>query len=321
VARSTRLDQATLSATLRVQHDVIARRQATACGMTSDALAHRLRPGGPWRRLLASTYLAVTGTPTPAQKDMAAQLYAGPGSVLTGRAALHGLGITNSAPSVIDVLIPISRERGSIAFVAVHQTTRMPGNVAVSGRRRYATAPRAIADTARWLADLREVRAVVADAVQKGRCPLSLLIHELDRGTVRGSALLRQALAEVAEGARSVAEADFMDLIKRGRLPTPLFNARLYSPDGALIAIPDAWWPRAGVAAEVDSREWHLAPADWERTMRRHAQMSSYGIIVLHFTPREIRSGPAAVIAAIAGAVKNGSARPPLPVAVQHASA
>jgi hypothetical protein len=308
-------------ATLRVQHDVIARRQAMACGMTPDALAHRLRPSGPWRRLLPSTYLAVTGTPTLAQKDMAAQLYAGPASVLTGRAALHGLGITNSAPSVIDVLVPMSRERGSIAFAAVHQTSRMPENVAVSGRRRYAMPPRAIADTARWLADLREVRAVVADAVQKGRCPLSLLIHELDGGTVRGSALLRQVLAEVAEGMRSVAEADFMDLIKRGRLPAPLFNARLYGPDGALIAIPDAWWPEAGVAAEVDSREWHLTPADWERTMRRHAQMSSYGIIVLHFTPREIRSGPAAVIAAIAGAVKNGSARPPLPVVVRRASA
>ena len=46
--------------------------------------------------------------------------------------------------------------------------------------------------------------------------------------------------------------------------------------------------------------------------------MSSYGIIVLHFTPREIRAGQAAVIA---GAVKNGSARPPLPVAVRRASA
>ena len=87
-----------------------------------------------------------------------------------------------------------------------------------------------------------------------------------------------------------------------------------------MIAIPDAWWPEAGVAAEVDSREWHLTPADWERTMRRHAQMSSYGIIVLHFTPREIRSDPAAVIAAIAGAVKAGSARPPLPVTTRGAA-
>ena len=125
---------------------------------------------------------------------------------------------------------------------------------------------------------------------------------------------MRQVLAEVADGVRSVAEADFMDLINRGRLPKPMFNAELYSADGSLIAIPDAWWPEAGVAAEVDSREWHLTPADWQRTMRRHAQMSRHGIIVLHFTPREIRLDPAAVIAAIGGAIKAGSARPPLPL-------
>jgi hypothetical protein len=320
VTRSTGLDQAVLSATLRVQHDVVSRRQAVACGMSPDALAHRLRPGGPWRRLLPGTYIAVTGTPTVVQKDMAAQLYAGPGSVLTGRAALRGLGITYSAPGIVDVLVPQGRQRGSVAFVAVHRTTRMPEQVTVLGRRRYVSAARAVADTARGLTELHEIRAVVAGAVQKGRCPVSLLIHELGSGPVRGSALLRQVLAEVAEGIRSVAEADFMDLIKRGRLPMPLFNPGLYDADGALIAFPDAYWPEAGVAGEVDSREWHLSPADWQRTMRRHAQMSRHGIIVLHFTPREIRSDSAAVIAAITDAVKAGSSRPPLSVAVRRAS-
>jgi hypothetical protein len=311
---------AALSSTLRLQHDVIAQRQAIACGMNRDALAHRLRPGGPWQRMLPRTYLAVTGTPTFDQKDMAALLYAGPRSVLTGRAALRGQCLTNVTPSVIDVLVPASCQRASADFVALHRTTRMPDRVIVAGRLLYALPPRAIADTARGLTDLREVRAVVASAVQQGRCPIWMLARELDQGRANGSALLRQALAEVAEGVRSVAEADFMDLIKRGRLPMPLFNARLYSPDGALIAIADAWWPEAGVAAEVDSREWHLTPADWERTMHRHARMSRHGIIVLHFTPRYIRSDSAAVIAAIADAVRAGSARPPLPVTVQRAS-
>ena len=321
MARSTGLNQAVLSATLRLQHDVVSRRQAAACGLSPDALAHRLRPGGPWRRVLPGTYLAVTGTPTVVQKDMAAQLYAGPGSVLTGRAALRGLGITNSAPGIIDVLVPANRQCASIAFVAVHRTTRMPEQAAVLGRRRYASAPRAVADTARGLAELRDIRAVVASAVQKGRCPISLLINELGSGPVRGSALLRQVLAEVAEGIRSVAEADFMDLFKQGLLPMPLFNPGLYEADGALIAFPDAYWPEAGVAGEVDSREWHLTPGDWERTRRRHARMSSCGIIVLHFSPREIRFEPAGVIAAIAGAMKNSSGRLPLPVTVRRASA
>jgi hypothetical protein len=48
--------------------------------------------------------------------------------------------------------------------------------------------------------------------------------------------------------------------------------------------------------------------------------MSRHGIIVLHFTPREIRSDSAAVIAAIADALKAGSSRPPLSVAVRRAS-
>jgi hypothetical protein len=309
-----------LSATLRSQHNVIARRQTIACGMTGDALAHRLRPGGPWQRLLPRTYLALTGSPTLDQKEMAALLYAGQGSVLTGVAALRHAGLLNSAPSVLDVLVPAKRQIRSIAFVAVRRTTRMPGQVIVVGRRQYAMKPRAVADAARQMSELGQVRELVAAVVQDGRCPIEMLVHELGRGPVKGSALLRQVLAEVAEGIRSVAEGDFLDLIKRSRLPAPLLNARLYSADGVFIARPDAWWPQAGVAAEVDSREWHLKPADWERTMDRHARMSSHGIIVLHFTPRQIRTSPAQVRTTIADALKAGSARRPLAVAARRAS-
>jgi hypothetical protein len=56
----------------------------------------------------------------------------------------------------------------------------------------------------------------------------------------------------VAEGIRSTAEGDLRDLIRAARLPMPLFNASLYVGD-TFLAIPDAWWPEAGVAAEVDS--------------------------------------------------------------------
>ncbi len=251
---------------------------------------------------------------------MAALLYAGPRAVLTGPAALRGQRITDKVPGVIDVLVPASRQCRNAAFVAIHRTTRMPANVIAVGRRSYATAPRAVADAARSLTDLREVRALVAGAVQRGRCPLGLLISELDQGPARGSRLLRQVIGEVAEGIRSGAEADFMDLVKRARLPIPMFNARLYATDGSLIAIPDAWWPEAGVAAEVDSREWHLSPADWEQTMARHARMSRYGIIVLHFSPSQIRTEPTAVVAAIADALKAGAARQDLPIKARRAA-
>ena len=41
-------------------------------------------PGGRWQRLLPGVYLAVTGTATQDQREMAALLYAGRRSLLTG---------------------------------------------------------------------------------------------------------------------------------------------------------------------------------------------------------------------------------------------
>jgi len=70
--------------------------------------------------------------------------------------------------------------------------------------------------------------------------------------------------------------------------------------------VPDAWWPQAGVAAEVDSRAWHLSPAGWEQTMARHARLTAPGVLVLHFSPRQIRTEPAAVIEAIRAALAVG---------------
>ena len=76
----------------------------------------------------------------------------------------------------------------------------------------------------------------------------------------------------------------------------------MYEGD-VLVAVPDAWWPDFGVAAEVDSRELHLAPVQWEHTMRRHARMAAAGILVLHFSPRQIREDPAEVIGSLRSAL------------------
>jgi hypothetical protein len=310
-----------LARVLRAQDNVISRRQALACGLTGDAVAYRIRPGGPWQRLLNGIYLAQTGPPAVAQKEMAALLHGGPGSVLTGRAALRGLGLTTAEPDAFDVLVPWGRRPESVAFVVIHRTARMPNGVIREGQRSYALVPRALADAARGLADLGEVRALIAGAVQRGRCPLHALTYELNEGQTQNSARLRQVLAEIADGVRSGSEAEFRDLIMRARLPMPKFNARLFTADGTFIAAPDAWWQDAGVAGEVDSREWHLSPDDWQRTMRRHATMSAHGILVLHFTPSQIRSSPATVTATIADTLRVGRARAGLPITARQAAA
>lgn len=301
-----------MSRILERQLEVITRRQAIDVGLTRHALGHRLRPGGPWRSLLPGVYMAATGTPTTLQQEMAAILYAGDGSVITGPAALRCHYIGKAVPDRVDVIVPADRKRRDTVFVRLHRTTRMPERNWLVGPVRYTLLPRAVADAVRDMADLRDVRAVVADAVQRGRCQVKDLAAELSGGPKAGSALFRVALADVAEGIRSVTEADLKDLLVKARLPLPLFNASLFGADGTFIARPDAWWPELGIAVEVDSREWHLSPEDHANTLARGRRMAKYQVVVLRFTPRQIRTKPAEVITDIKAALEGAQDRPPL---------
>jgi hypothetical protein len=240
---------------------------------------------------------------------MAAQLYGGPRSVITGSAAVLSHHIRAPQSEFVDVLVPLARQRQDAGFARLHRTSRMPERVYKFGPIQYALAPRAVGDMVRGLTSLREVRAIVADAVQRGACDVADLSTELSKGPRAGSALFHAALADVAEGIRSTAEGDLKDLLKKSGLPTPLFNATVY--DGTtFIAQPDAWWPDFGIAVEIDSQEWHLSPHDHARTLERQRRMGKYGIVVLPFTPRQIRTQRAEVLATIRDALETARSRP-----------
>jgi hypothetical protein len=303
-----------LTRILQEQHLVISREQAFACEMSPKVLELRIALSGPWQRLLPGVYLTVTGTVNQDQREMAALLYAGPGSLITGVSAVRRNHLRSPGPDVVDVLIPAKGRRQSVAFVRILRTNRMPERMFRTGRIRFTKAPRAVADAARSMNRFDDVRAVVCEAVQRRACTVAELAAELESGPAKGSALLRDALAEIGDGVRSVAEADFRDLILRSGLPKPVFNARLFDADGTFIAIVDAWWDEAGVAAEVDSRAYHLAAADQDRTTDRHDKLIANGVFPLHFTPKRIRTDGPGVISDITKAIENGLQRPPLPI-------
>jgi hypothetical protein len=307
-------DEARMSRILAEQYRVISRPQVLACGMSPRALHRRVASPGPWQRLLPGVYLAVTGTVTQDQREMAALLYAGPRSLITGVAAVRHHRLRPPGADVVDLLVPWSQKRQSTAYVRVHRTRKMPSRMFVMGKIRFAEVPRAVADAARAMSRFDDVRAVVCEAVQRKACTVAELAAELEAGPSAGSALLRAALAEVADGVRSVAEADLRILILSSDLPEPVFNARLLDVDETLIAITDAWWQEAGVAAEVDSRAYHLSAADQDRTTERHDRLTACGILALHFSPKRIKTSPDGVIREIRRAIESGLERPPLPV-------
>jgi hypothetical protein len=206
--------------------------------------------------------------------------------------------------------VPQDTRRSDVRFVRLHRTTVMPKTYNDGGFAPFAAPARAIADATRLMSDLTEVRALVAAGVQRRKVSIGQLAEELKAGPRQGSALLRQALTEVADGVRSTAEGDLRTLIKRLGLPEPVYNPCLYIGE-EFLASPDAWWQELGVAAEVDSKEYHLSPAQWARTMDRHALMTAQGILVLHFPPSKIRGDSRAVADQIRSALE--SSRGPLP--------
>ncbi len=311
-------DAAALADIQARQRDLVRREQVLCCSMTKPALRHRIRPDGPWQVVLPGLYLTHRGELTARQRDAAAYLYGGPGIAVTGPAALAWHGLAAEPADFIDVLVASGCRRQSVGFARLHRTRLEPNVAFRDGAVTYAPPARAVADTVRQLADLAEIRAVVAAGVQRGKVHIWQLVEELEHGPSQGSAALRQALAEVAGGVRSAAEADLVRLVRRARLPMPLLNPRLYV-GGKFLASPDAWWPDAGVAVEVDSRQWHLSPASWEQTMARHTRMSSHGIIVLHYSPSRIRSDREQVAAEIRAALAAGRSRSLPPVAAMPA--
>jgi hypothetical protein len=307
-------DRKRLNGVLVEQFGVVSRAQVLECGVSRGRLDYLLRPGGRWQRILPGVYAVTNGAVSSDQRAMAALLYAGPKSMLTGAVAVRRHRLSCAGLNQVDVLVPADVRVRSAGYVRIIRTGRMPETCFRTRRIRFVLLARAVADAARPMTSLSDVRAVVAAAIQSGGCDLASLIAELNAGPVAGSRFYREALRECIAGSRSAAEGDLMTLIGRSDLPEPMYNAELYTADGTFLGIVDAWWQRAGVAAEVDSRRYHLSPADYERTVMRHNRLAAQGINVLHFLPDTVKSEPSTVIRNLRGAIRSGTAQPPLPI-------
>lgn len=298
---------------LDTQGNVISRAQLLEAGWTEATLRYRTRAGGLWGTVLPGVYVRGSEILTGGQREIASALYAGTQAVITGKAAVRQYGLRVPDGEAVDVLLPRTAKRQSAGFVRIHRTSRMPARPALRDGVRWAPGARAVADAVRADLTLRESRALVAEALQRRVCPLAALTEELRSGPARESGKLRAVLEEVADGVRSVAEGDVRKLIKSGKLPEPMYNPRLYVGD-EFLAEPDVWWRQAGVAGEVDSREWHLSPEQWARTMERHAAMTAQGILVVHLTPQQIRTQGGKVIGDLRSAIEAGRQRPVLDI-------
>lgn len=311
---STRMDTSIdLEATAVRQHQIVSRAQLLLAGVSDMQMYRRVRRGR-WQRPLPGTYSLVTGTLTDEQRRIAAALYTGRGGQITGLAALHWHGFRYAPKSDrVQLIVPHHNRRKSTGHVHVTRALTLDARPRDAGLYRVCSPARAVVDAARELHDLRTVRAIVAEAIQRDFADLPALDEEIKRARRSRTALVRLAFAEVADGVRSSPEAELRECLSGSRvLPEIRWNPQLRDRAGAPLPSPDGWIDDAAIALEVDSRDFHFTPADWARTLRRHNELGRHGAMVLHFTPAQIRQDPDLVRRTVEDAYRSRrGSRPP----------
>jgi hypothetical protein len=137
MAINTGLTNPNLRTLIGNQHGVVSAAQAVAFGLSRETVRRRVQ-SGIWQRPLPGVLALQSGPPNRLQWLIAAQLYAGAGSVLTGRAALSVYGLEDGSRFRLDengdgggweavhTLVPHRTRRQNLARVRITRTTRVP---------------------------------------------------------------------------------------------------------------------------------------------------------------------------------------------------
>jgi len=309
MTKRTNYDKGAVERLFESQGGLAARAQLLELGVPPSTVRLREGPGGPWRRVLRSVCANREGTLKGFGRIRAALLYAGPGAMATGLAALraHGIAAVPSEDSHVKVLIPHGKRRQSHGFVLIGRTTRMPEPVRIEGCQ-VAPLPRAAVDACLDLKDKEYVRAIVNELVHSRRCTPAELCAELAAHQTQRSARMRAVLAEFSAGIRSGGEADCQERLARAAAPRPQWNRRIFErATGCVAVLPGALWPDRGIALEV-APGFPPSRAALDRAAARRRWMATVlRLTVAQVTPAQIREGWDEVWAELRGLLE----RPP----------
>lgn len=266
-----------------------------ASGFRREALRRFVRIGR-WLEPVPGVVCRTNGILTSRQWRRAAMLYGGSGAVLSHDSAGEAFGFCRPV-DIVHVTVPHGRNLRSTAEVRVHQTTRPTRAVVVDELRVTAPARTAI-DMALRLTRPDDVAALLGRAMQRWPLTVEELDDELALAPMRGSRPARDALADIAAGSRSAAEAKLVRLLRSSTLPMPEFNAPVSTSLGTRYV--DALWRELGKGVEVDGQAFHLDAGAWRADLTRQNAVQTAGIVLLRIAARRLWTEPEAVLAEIA---------------------
>lgn len=268
------------------QFGVVARWQLLARGMHRHLIDAWIRAGR-LTEIFHHVYAYGHTSLTREGRYLAAVLSAGPGAVLSCRAAATLWEIKRSGRIDVTTTRNVTRKG-----FTVHRVREPPE---VTRRRGIP-----VTTPMRTLADLAEInceRRYLETAVDSAHFLDLFDGSELDRILTmrrrrKGASALREILETHAPGATRTASANeeaFLTLIDGAGLPRPTFNAPLVLVDGTEIRA-DAVWHEPRLIVEIDAEHSHARRFHSDR--RRDALLQTAGWTIVRFTDVQIATDP-----------------------------
>jgi hypothetical protein len=284
-----------LQAVVDQQCGVVTRRQLQDHRVSIGQIRWQL--GRSWRQLLPGVVLLDPSVPTPHQRQVAALLYAGPGSWLAGPTAAAVLGfLPEDAEPRVHVLGPPNIRPRNVHGLTVRRTYLLDDRVIERGPLRLSCRPRAVVDAAAVLPE-DSARGLVIEVVRRRLVRLEDVTHWVEARETKGRLRLRRILQEAAAGAWSVPEADLAILVQSSNvLPAPMLNPELKDLAERRLTTPDVWFDDVGMAVMVHSRAFHAGALQWDATVVDDSELSSYRIVVVGVTPEQPARDPRSVL-------------------------
>lgn len=268
----------------RGQHGAVSLEQAVEAGIAERTWRRRTTDER-WHRPFPGVAIAPSGRLDFPARTMAALLAVGQPALASHWTAAHLLGISDLAPSDIDVLLPADRWLRPVPGIRVTRTRSYPERHRQVGRIPVTIPARTVVDLASRLRVEREFRPLLIQAVQRRGCTLAQIEALLDEmGRVAGRAMMRQVLRQLATD-RCDSELEFQvrkGLRAEGLNPAPA-PVPLRLRNGRTIHV-DIGFPPLPVGVEVDGRAFHSSAQAVAKDHRRQNSAQAVGYQMLRIT-------------------------------------
>lgn len=293
-----------ITALLQQQAGIITFAQAKDAGMTRGQVRHRERRGE-WVRLRQGVYRHAV-FPRSLLSDVWFGVLA-TGGVASHRTAgfLHGFQLGRQ-PKVAEIVVEHGRW-SSVDGVTVHQSTQIDRIDKVAEGGVPCTGPgRTILDLGVSM-NPRTLGRTVDGLLAKKRTTQAELWDVLIRHSVQGRngcGPLRIVL-EVRRGQERIALSQWSymvaNLLESAGLERPRLEFRAHARDGRFLAQIDLAYPKAMLAIELDSLEFHGDVESFGKDRSRARQLTVEGWSVLQFTWQDYTKRPDQLIAQVKG--------------------